>query len=227
MDAGIMSLKHTKTASANAKSIILFVRFSLRGLVLLIFLVALILGAISQLRREWVSAAVLKWKGCSVGTSLTDENGMTGWVVMAGKSQISDADIARVRDLKSLIQIDLGSTQVTDSGVSCLSEMRYLGFLDLSNTKVTDAGLIYVQELKALYHLDLTATKVTDSGIKHIKGLQNLHSLSLQEDAVTDNGIDHLKEMSNLRRLYLHGTQVTQAGVAELKRELPKCVIYN
>jgi hypothetical protein len=125
-------------------------------------------------------------------------------------------------DSKPVVLVFLGSTKVTDKDIPKLKNLKTLRELFLPNTKVTGAGL---SELKTLKVLILINTKLTDAGLKEIKGLQDLETLSLVGAEVTDEGIMELAGLKNLRELYLCFTKVTAEGVAKLKKALPKCDI--
>src|SRR5271170_1713675 len=61
--------------------------------------------------------------------------------------------------------LDLYGTQVTDAGLKDLKELKNLTLLNLGFTQVTDAGLKDLKELKNLTSLNLQDTKVTDKGV--------------------------------------------------------------
>jgi len=62
--------------------------------------------------------------------------------------------------------LELGDTQVTDAGIAHLRELRELRALSLSGTQVTDGALAHVSALRSLEVLDLTGTQVTDEGVE-------------------------------------------------------------
>ena len=93
--------------------------------------------------------------------------------------------------------------------------------LDLRNTSITSAGLANIAGLTTITNLHLEGTAVTDDGLAHIKNLNNLTYLNVYNTAVTDKGIGELGGLKNLKRLYLWQTKVTDAGVTGLKKSLP------
>src|SRR5947209_6639917 len=80
---------------------------------------------------------------------------------------------------KPVIAVNLAGTQVTDAGLKELKDLKQLTTLSLWGTKVTDAGLKELKDLKQLTTLNLFGTKVTGEGLKELKDLQQLTSLNL------------------------------------------------
>ncbi len=62
------------------------------------------------------------------------------------KSTVTDADLPKLRHLKSLECLDLSHTQVTDAGLRTLTAFEKLAELHLHGTKVTDAGVSELQK---------------------------------------------------------------------------------
>lgn len=112
-------------------------------------------------------------------------------------ASITDATIAPIKDVASLIELRLGGT------------------------KITDASLALIKALPHLQVLGLELTGVTDEGVSHLAGLQNLTSLNLYGTPVTDAALPHLQGMKHLRNLYLWQTKVTAEGTAKLQASLP------
>jgi Planctomycete cytochrome C len=115
----------------------------------------------------------------------------------------------------------LQGTSVTDTVIVPLKDLASLVELNLGTTKVTDAGLSNVRGLTNLQRLHLELTSITDSGLDHVKGLTNLTYLNLYGTPVTDAGLSQLKGMHYLRHLYVWQTKVTEAGAKSLKEALP------
>jgi RNA polymerase sigma factor (sigma-70 family) len=140
-------------------------------------------------------------------------------------TQVTDAGVKELKNLKNLTKLHLTLTQVTDAGVKELKELKYLNTLLIDGTQVTDAGMKELKDFKNLTTLFLADTKVTDAGMKEIKELKNLMTLSLEKTKVTDAGLKELKELKNLSFLVLRNTEVTEEGVKQFKETLPKCSI--
>lgn len=115
----------------------------------------------------------------------------------------------------------LQGTSVTDTVIAPIKDVASLVDLNLANTKITDAGLANLKGLVNLQRLHLELTGITDAGLANLKGLQNLTYLNLYGTKVTDAGLEHLKGMKFLRNVYVWQTKVTDAGAKKLKAALP------
>ncbi len=68
---------------------------------------------------------------------------------------MSDAGLARVKDLTSLASLNLHETQVSDAGLGLLAGLTRLNDLTLSSTEIGDAGLAHLNEMTNLWKLYL------------------------------------------------------------------------
>ena len=115
----------------------------------------------------------------------------------------------------------LQSTNVTDAVLAPLKDVTSLIDLNLATTKITDGGLANLKSLRHLQRLHLELTGVTDAGLEHLKPLINLTYLNLFGTKVTDSGLEKLKGLKYLRAVYVWQTKVTEAGAEKLKAALP------
>lgn len=88
-------------------------------------------------------------------------------------------DAVGVDCFASVIWIDLNNTQVTDADLERLKNLTARQGIELNNTKLTDAGLQHLKDLTGLQYLYLNNTSVTDAGLESLKGLTTLQRLSL------------------------------------------------
>ncbi len=72
---------------------------------------------------------------------------------------------------KPVIGVDLEFTKVTDAGLARIKDLPQLQSLNLSGTKVTDVGLEHLKGLTRLQTLYLWGTHVTDAEMEHLKGV--------------------------------------------------------
>jgi Planctomycete cytochrome C len=138
---------------------------------------------------------------------------------LAGAS-VTDATIAPLKDIKSLVEVNLATTKVTDAGLAPLEKLTYLQNLQLQLTGVTDAGLAHVEKLENLMVLNLYGTAVTDAGLEHLKGLKHLRSLYLWQSKVTAEGAKKLQDA--LPGLYVNMGWETLAAAKEEKKDEKK-----
>jgi len=148
-------------------------------------------------------------------------------IVFLDDTEVTDADMERIKHLDRLQRLELQNTKITDTGLQHVKDFTQLGYLDLSSTQVTDAGMKNLKGLAKLWLFDLTGTQVTGAGLEHLKGLNELQVLMLSYTQVTDAGLEHLEGLIKLRDLNVTGTKVTDAGVKKLQQALPNCEITH
>lgn len=106
----------------------------------------------------------------------------------------TDANIAPVKDIMNLVELNLAGTRITDAGLQNLANLTNLLVLHLELTHVDDAGLAQLKKLNHLSYLNLYATPVTDKGLDELKGLHNLKHLYLWQTKVTAEGATNLQQ---------------------------------
>lgn len=114
-----------------------------------------------------------------------------------------------------------------DAAVAQLKDMLSLMDLNLAGLKFSDSSLASLKGLSNLTHLHLEHTPVTDAGLANVEGMSHLAYLNLFDTGITDAGLAHLKRLGELRHLYLWQTKVTDTGVADLQKALPHCEIVR
>ncbi|MFC5412986.1 c-type cytochrome domain-containing protein [Larkinella bovis] len=95
---------------------------------------------------------------------------------------------------QQIVWLKLGDTDVTDATLAQVAQLKNLQKLHLEQTSVTDAGLKNLKNLPYLEYLNLYGTAVTDAGIKELAGLKNLKTVYLWQTKVTDAGVAELKK---------------------------------
>jgi internalin A len=85
-------------------------------------------------------------------------------------------------------------TPVRDAELAYLRGLRGLYQLNLDATKVTDAGLVHLKGLTQLEELFLDSSRITDAGLEHLRGLTQLRTVDLRNTQVTDKGVSELKK---------------------------------
>ncbi len=236
-----------KPASRSGRSLL---RFSVRGLIVLVLLLGGSMGWIvrsARIQRDAVAAimragGLVKYDQGWTKTNLVHSARVPkpGWLVnrigvdylshvtvvwLNGSWAGTDLALEHVGRLFGLQQLRLDQSSVSDAGLAHLSALGNLSRLNLEGTRISDAGLAHLKGLTKLTTLDIDGTRVTDAGLVHLEGLTNLSTLRLDGTRVTDAGLVHLKRLDNLSQLSLTGTRVTDAGVKELQRALPSLQI--
>ena len=203
-----------------------FLRFSMRGLIVLVLLIAIGMGWLvrsAQIQRDAV-AAIHEAGGQADYHLLRDTAGTTwapNWLVayvgidyfdhirqVTLNQDATDAELANVARLSGLEYISASSTRVTDKG---------LEYVDTPSTRVTDKGLVCLSGLTTLQSLELPNSRITDAGLAQLNGMTNLGLLDISGCQITDIGLAHLKGLTKLGGLLLDDTSVTDAGLVHLK----------
>ena len=130
-------------------------------------------------------------------------------------------------DARLDVAFHLADGKIEDAQLAPLKSLPQLAQLNLRGKDITDAGLVHIKDCKGLVRLHLERTKVTDAGLEQLKGLENLEYLNLYGTAVTDAGLNHLVGLKKLKKLYLWETKVSDAGVTALKSALPELQVVR
>lgn len=139
---------------------------------------------------------------------------------------IHDDDLREVALNPRLRVLKLGATDISDAGLAHLKDLRGLQMLGLRRTKVTGEGLRYLAGMRELRSLALAETAVDDDSLKYLEGLDRLAELGLNATRVTDAGLQHLDGLPALAMLHLTDCEVTEQGLAALRKARPGLKIY-
>jgi Leucine Rich repeat len=206
-----------------------YLRFSVRGLIVVVLLVGCWLGWIVRIAhiQQAAVAAIRK----ASGSVSYDWEFRDGKIIRGGKPRAPRwlVDLAGIDYFGHVTKVSyfLKGLDVAPANTSTVSQVdaamaRLNGFSELSQlelrlTDVTDAGLAHLKGLTKLSYLDLSFTRVTDAGLVHLKRLTNLAEVCLDHTRVTDSGLSHLNGLANVSKLGLNGTRITDAGLVHLK----------
>jgi internalin A len=226
-----------------------FLRFSVRGLVVVVLVIGAGLGWFvrgARIQREAVAAITKaggsvyydwEWSdGKHIPTGrpwapkwLTDRVGVDyfGHVTQAclGAKE-TDATLLKVGRLCQLRELNLNQSSVTDAGLQQLDGLTDLNTLCLGSTQITDSGLVHLKRLTKISRLVLSSTRVTNAGLVHLSRLTNLSTLELEDTQVSNDGLAQLRGLTNLICLTLDSTHVSDAGLANLKGMTDLVVLY-
>jgi hypothetical protein len=229
-----------------------FLRFSIRGLIVLLLVIGAGLGWLvrsARIQREAVAAVTKAGGRVSYDWEWSNWNAVPGgkpwaprWLTeligvdyfgnvtavwLFSPSTATDAAIVQVGRLTRLQLLSLDQLSLGDASLTHLTGLTNLSYLGIGGAQFTDAGLAHLKGLTNLSVLVLRGTQVTDAGLAHLNGLTKLSVLYLDLPHVTDAGLVYLKALTKLSHLHLSGTQVTNAGMKELKQALPRLLIYR
>ncbi len=176
-----------------------FLRFSVRGLIVLVLVTGAGLGWVvrsARIQREAV-AAILMAGGC-VDYDRQWEHGQ----------------------MVSRPSPDIPQWLLDRLGEDFFYHVTRVG--DLTQ-RMSDAELGHIGNLTKLQSLRLynANERISDIGMANFAGLSDLRTLIMFAPAVTDAGLAHLRGLTRLESLILEGTQVTDAGVKDLQQALP------
>jgi hypothetical protein len=204
-------------------------RFSVRGLIVLVLVIGAGLGWLvrsARIQREAV-AAIKKVRG-RVEYSWEWRNGKSifggkpwapEWLVekigvdyfghvtsvaIWERSPATEVAIAHVGKLSQIEELRLPTSTTDDDCRAQLPGLTELRYLALSSAQVTDAGLVHLKGLSKLSYLSLADTHVSDAGLAHLRGLHKLSYVGLARTHVTDAGVEALKRALPGLRTY-HG----------------------
>ncbi len=219
-----------------------YLRFSVRGLIVLILAVGCCLGwwlHLARVQRQAVAAIRAAGGSITYEWDVPGAPSTPGWrrwvaehidvdltsnVVQARLSpSCGDSELAQVAQFDRLQSLDVDGANVTDAGLASLRRLTRLRSLYLGGRPITDAALVHLEALTGLETLSLNRTPVTDAGLVHLKGLAKLRWLELASTEVGDAGLASLEGLASLRSLWLNRTKVGDAGLAHLSR-LPRLV---
>jgi hypothetical protein len=137
-------------------------------------------------------------------------------------SKIGDNGLAYIEKCPLEILI-LAETQVTDAGMVHVANMKRLESLDLYDTKVSNSGLAHLAGVTSLHVLKIGGTQITGDGLENLLPLKSLKELDVNDlkNSMTEEGLATISKFANLTQLNLGGDRVTATGIAALAN-LPK-----
>ncbi len=217
-----------------------FLRFSMRGLIILVLMIGAWLGWLVRsvrIQREAVAAIAraggvkYDWGWTSADYdpgvkplkrgNLADRIGVDYFahvtdVRLFWSSQAINEAVVQLGRLNRVERVIIHQFPVTDAWVAQLKGLTSVSELALDAVQCTDAGLAQLSGVTNLSKLDLTGTEVTDAGLAELQRLTKLSELVLMGTRVTDAGLVHLKGLRNLTKLDVSATRVSDAGLRQL-----------
>jgi hypothetical protein len=147
----------------------------------------------------------------------------------AAKDKNSDDALARVKDMKQLIELRVDASKISPAGIAQIAQMTGLEVLSLNGiSQFTDEHLKLLDSLVNLKYLDLSGSYVTDDGLKYLMPFTELETLKMAKmQGVRGRGFKELmmkKGLPKLRDLSVYDNPYLQVefyeGIARLGRTL-------
>ncbi len=211
-------------------------RFSLRGMLVGITLIALWLGVIGTDLLRWGREVATVMELYDRGVILYEMDRVDPLTPFKKVHSIgikADSGVPAVlgyaKDLPDLEMVYFRRGGVSDAALDRVAELdRFpnLRSVMIEQCNVSDLALERLANwstIEVLYLLH--CSKVTDAGVVHVAGLQQLRHLHLTGIPISDAGIAHLRNTPNLRRVELSRTKVTEKGIDALCEALPDCFV--
>jgi hypothetical protein len=104
-----------------------------------------------------------------------------------------------------------------DEVLAQIGHLSRLKFLTFIRAPVTDAGLAHLKGLSNLESFMLRGrNEVTDAGVAHLARMISLKGLYLENSRISDGGLSYLGGLTGLETVNFGGTQIGDAGLAHL-----------
>jgi mono/diheme cytochrome c family protein len=177
---------------------------------------------------NWPDTAVAKTEKAAAEEKLPDVKSSPAELKAIAKLDTMGISVRPIAQGLNWHEVNLrGYTNSADAALTQLKDVTTLMELNLSGTKFSDASVASLQPLINVTHLHLEHTPIKDAGLENVKDMAHLKYLNLFDTAITDAGLEHLIGLTNLQNLHLWETKVTDAGVEKLQKALPKCNIVR
>ncbi|BBM84805.1 HEAT repeat domain-containing protein [Candidatus Uabimicrobium amorphum] len=124
-------------------------------------------------------------------------------------AEISDAELALLRNLPKLKTLYLQSSKVTSlQPIASFSHLRTLYL-----RKVQSNSVVHLKKLASLQNLHLLNMNISVDDIRELSTLKNLEKLSLSVSTIYDKHLVHLSKFQKLSDLDLSRTMITDSGM--------------
>lgn len=161
--------------------------------------------------------ALLLLSSLDQGKTVKDSAGEIVELDLSG-AWVSDADMAKVAQLRHLRKLNLSHTKITDSGLERLKPLANVTDLDCYYAEyLTEDGIAHLRDWKRLERLNLRGTKVTSKVFDSLAKLASLRSLDIAFTQIEDEGFEELSVLTKLERLAIGGNRLSGAALTLLK----------
>ncbi len=199
-----------------------YLRFSVRGMLIVVLVIGAWLGWIARnarIQREAVRA--IKQAG---GDVLYDFRWKSGQSIQGGKPFGPKwlVDLLGVDHFCEVTWVSFVRSPCSDDELKQIGRLKRLETLILIGSKMTDDGLDNLEVLAELRLLELHSARITDAGFARLRGLAKLTDLDISDCDVSDKGLESLSGLTSLRSIGIRRTRITGSGFERLQRDLPR-----
>ena len=157
------------------------------------------------------------WVSSEGGRIEKDEKGQIVAVDLSS-TWITDADLGRIAEIKSLRKLNLAHTRITDVGIEHLKSLENVVEMNLYYAEyITDTALAHLRGWKKLEVLNLRGTRMTSQLFENLSQLTALRSLDIAFTEVEDDGFEQLSTLARLEHLAMGGNRLSGTALASLK----------
>jgi Leucine-rich repeat (LRR) protein len=201
-----------------------WLQFSLRTMLLVTLLVALVLG--------WLAEKIdVAWRQQRAAESILKLGGQVhyGYQFFSAPGTLSSGPPPRPPGPKWLrwlmgehffarVAVVTYPPGISDKDLKHLDDLPYLTQIHLRGGTVTGAGLNHVWKHDKLRALTLRSVSVTDVDAANLAGLTQLEQLDLRHTPITDETVKTLSGLPKLSRLLLEGTFISHEAARRLEK---------
>jgi internalin A len=215
---------------------------SLRGLLLLVLVIAVWLGWIVQKARQQREAvAALQKLGGFVHYDWEFVDGPVKvprgnliwkptWGILTPAKRPWAPNWLRLalgdEYFQSIVHVSLyvDISKMTDASLEAIGRLTKLEELRIGGAGISDRGLAHLKGLTRLKHLSLGGgnLQISDAGLSFLKGMRELEDLDLAGWHFSDEGLAELRELKNLKTVHVGLSNEQGARRKRLQELLPR-----
>lgn len=206
-------------------------QFTLRGMLIFMFLVSLPLAWFAYGAREYLSEqqAIAKLREAQIDVRTDnfqrplqtfffgDRWQQRAFGVYADSATVTRRELELIGQLHNLSFLRIQQGDFSDDDLRSLSGLPRLRELTLRHCPISGAGLRYIPAEVPLERLSLSFSPIDDEGLKHVARWKSLERLELKGTQITDAGMNSLADLENLDGLALDHSDITDDGIRRLK----------
>lgn len=201
---------------------------SLRAMIVVVLVVALVLGwKANKVREQRRAAQEIRKYGGFVHYDWEMVNGQPvagrkpkapGWL----RRLVGDDYVQEIAWVSFVYDAAGGKRKETvlrdDSALVLVKNLTGVRTLLLREGQATDPAMVNLEGLAGLEQLYIwDAIEVGDAGVAHLAGLKNLKKIHLSKSKVTDAGLASLAKLPSIESLSLQENRFTDAGLAHFR----------